>query len=106
MTTRSEFTNKTKKSAFERCGGLCELCGWTIHNAEYDHYPVPAALGGSNDLSNCRCLCRKCHRRITAEKDVPSIARTRRIREKRAGLRRSRRPFPKHIDPWGKGRNA
>lgn len=104
--SRSEFTDKTKKAAFGRSGGHCETCGSKIVGvAEYDH-AVPCAVGGTNDLSNCRVLCRKCHRVKTSERDVPQIAKSTRIYEKRAGLRRSRRPFPKRVDPWGKGRES
>lgn len=103
---RSEFLKATKRAAFDRCNGFCELCGGKILTAEYDHYPVPAALGGSNELSNCRVLCKKCHRKITATVDVPAIAKSNRIWEKRAGLRKTRRPFQRRADPWGRGRDA
>lgn len=99
---RAEFSPKTKLAAFERCKGICECgCGQKIEVAEYDHYPVPAAFGGSNDLDNCRALRKKCHRRITSEKDIPTIAKAKRIVEKRAGVRRTKRPFPKRANPWG-----
>ncbi len=102
---RSEFTKPTKLQAWERCGGYCECgCGLKIiGGVEYDHYPIPAALGGSNELSNCRVLAKKCHRRITAEIDIPELAKSTRIYEKRVGVRKSKRPFPKRVDPWGKG---
>lgn len=88
---RREFTKKTKLAAWERCRGVCECgCGQKIITTpEYDHYPVPAALGGSNDLSNCRVLSKKCHRRITATHDVPEIAKSVRVFEKRIGVRKS-----------------
>jgi len=48
MTKRQEFTKPTKELAFERAGGRCECgCGvkCTPGEVQYDHYPVPAALG-------------------------------------------------------------
>lgn len=102
---RAEFSKKTKAEAFQRCGGRCECgCGskLTPGEVEYDHWPVPAALDGSNDLSNCRVLRKKCHRRLTASRDVPAISKSVRVAEKAMGLRRSSRPFPKHRNPWGR----
>lgn len=104
---RQEFTKLTKAQAFQRAGGRCECgCGskLTPGEIEYDHWPVPAALGGSNDLTNCRVLRKKCHRRQTAAKDVPAIAKSTRIAEKAMGLRKSSRPMAKRNDPWGKER--
>jgi hypothetical protein len=101
---RREFSKKTKLSAWDRCKGICECgCGRKIELAEYDHYPVPAAFGGSNDVDNCRVLSRKCHRQITAEKDVPAIAKAVRIVEKRANVR-VKKPWPKRQNAWGWGR--
>lgn len=99
------FPQSVKLAAWARSGGYCE-CGahaipLKIISAEYDHYPVPHAYGGENTLDNCRVLDKRCHRKLTAEVDVPRIAKAARIEAKRAGLRK-RRPFPKRIDPWGK----
>lgn len=94
--TRHEFSKKVKLAAWERCGGICE-CGCLmkiIGTPEYDHYPVPAALGGPGTIDNCRVLSKKCHRIITSRDDVPAIAKSQRIYEKRAGVRKTRRPFP------------
>lgn len=96
------FPRSVKLAAWERCGGKCECgCQQKILTAEYDHHPVPYAYGGANTLDNCRVLDKRCHRKLTAEVDVPRIAKAARIEAKRAGLRK-RRPFPKRIDPWGK----
>jgi hypothetical protein len=98
---RQEFSKATKLAAFERCKGVCECgCGQKILSAEYDHWPVPAAFGGTNDLANCRVLNKRCHRKITSTSDVPKIAKATRIIEKRAGLRKSKRPFPKRVNAW------
>lgn len=103
MPRRAEFSKLTKARAFERCAGRCECgCGLRIQGTpEYDHI-IPAAIGGSADLDNCQVLDPKCHRRKTSG-DVPEIARTRRLEEKRLGLRPKRRGFPKApagYNPW------
>lgn len=109
MSARAEFSKQTKLAAFERCKGRCE-CGCKlkiIGGVEYDHYPIPASLGGPATLENCRVIMKKHHRQITAEIDVPALAKSQRIYEKRASVRKPRgRPFPKRVDPWGKGRDA
>jgi hypothetical protein len=103
MTKRQEFSKPTKLAAFERAKGFCECCFLRIVGTpEYDHV-IPAAVGGSADISNCEVLCRKCHRRKTSEKDVPEISKSARIAEKQMGLRRTKRPFVRRVDPWGKG---
>jgi 5-methylcytosine-specific restriction enzyme A len=108
MSNRAEFSKATKLAAFERCKGRCECgCGFKIiGGVEYDHYPVPASLGGSNDLSNCRVLMKKHHRQITAEVDQPALSKSQRIYEKRAGVRKPKgRPFPKRPNGQQWGRN-
>ena len=102
---RQEFSKSTKLQAWLRCGGFCECgCMLKITMAEYDHWPIPAALNGPNTLDNCRVLRRKCHRRITAEHDIPAISKSQRIYEKQAGLRKTKRPFPKRpkSHQWGR----
>ncbi len=106
---RQEFDRKTKIAAWNRCGGFCE-CGahekpMKIFRAEY-HHVLPCALGGTNDLSNCMVMDARCHRIQTSTKDVPKIAKAKRIEEKRAGLRKSRRPMAKRVDPWNRGRDT
>jgi 5-methylcytosine-specific restriction endonuclease McrA len=97
---RQEFSDKTKRAAWDRCGGICECgCLKPIHRAQYDHI-VPCGLGGGNDLDNCQVLTQSCHAKKTRKRDVPSISKAVRIIEKRAGLRKSKRPFPKRVNAW------
>lgn len=108
MSNRAEFSKKTKLAAFERCKGICECgCGQKIiTGVEYDHFPVPASLGGSNELDNCRVLMKKHHRLITAQIDQPALSKSQRILEKRASVRKPRgRPFPKKPKGQQWGRN-
>lgn len=85
---RAEFSKKVKLAAFKRVEGRCESCLAPIVNgAEYDHI-VPHAVGGDNSLENVQVLCRPCHADKTRKRDVPQIAKSKRIAEKRAGVRR------------------
>jgi 5-methylcytosine-specific restriction endonuclease McrA len=86
--TRREFTKSTKLARFDHADGCCEKCGDKIYTrAEYDH-AVPAAVGGGNEFENCRVLCQFCHAEKTNKRDKPEIAKTARIIEKRAGVRK------------------
>lgn len=91
MTARQEFTKKDRLSAFDRSGGNCEVCTAKLFpgNVEYDHR-IPAAIGGDATLDNCVVTCRACHRNKTFQRDIPAIAKTRRIRIRQAGIRKSR----------------
>jgi len=100
---RAEFSDKIKGQAWERCGGMCESCGEVIRSGngpEY-HHVIDAAIGGDNTLENCQVLCiRPCHKAVTDD-HRPAITRTKRLYEKRIGLRGTKRPFPKRMNPWG-----
>ena len=92
---RAEFPRNVKEQALERCGGRCECgCMLMIQGTPiYDHFPVAAALGGPGTLANCRVLDPKCNKLITSKTDIPAIAKTHRIRDKRIGLRQSKQRF-------------
>lgn len=81
---RQEFPEKVKIAAFERAKGRCERCTALLagsNRPQYDH-STPDAVDGPPTLENCVVLCRNCHGRKTSEKDVPEIAKTKRIRAK------------------------
>lgn len=107
MTRRAEFPKSVKLTAWERSGGRCECgCGVKIIGTpHYDHYPIPAGIGGPGTLENCRVLDPKCHRVATLEHDTPAVKDTTRIFEKRIGAREKRRGFakpPPGYDPWSR----
>jgi 5-methylcytosine-specific restriction endonuclease McrA len=50
---------------------FCEACGrqFRIDNGLDIHHIIFRSQGGSDDVENCACLCRKCHTR--AHTDLP-----------------------------------
>lgn len=96
MSRRREFPPKVRVQAFDRAGGHCECCTRKLMpgDAHYDHV-VPDALGGEPTIDNCAVLCRACHGAKTAGKDVPAIAKAKRVERKHLGCRPTpSRPLP------------
>ncbi len=96
---RSEFSRATKRGALARAGGQCERydagerCKATT-KLHYDHV-IPDALGGSNTVDNCACLCEDHHREKTSRSDVPRISKMKRqARHHSTGRSRTRKGPP------------
>ena len=90
---RKEFSKRTKREAFARSGGFCESadCGMPFspsNPVEYDHV-TEAYFDGDNSLENCKAICKACHKAKT-RKQAPVIAKSRRIRETAAGVRKKK----------------
>jgi 5-methylcytosine-specific restriction enzyme A len=94
MTSRLEFTTATKRAAFARSNGKCELCGMVFgaKKKEYDHR-LPCALGGDNSLANCMVICTPCHAEKTAKHDVPRIRKADRQRNHDINAARRKTPI-------------
>lgn len=94
MTSRNEFSRKTKFTAYMRANGFCQKCGARLAPGKYryDHID-PDWFSGCNDLSNCQVICLDCDAPKTA-KDQGDIAKSKRIRDKRIGAKTSRNPMP------------
>ena len=92
-TSRREFSPKTKRMAFERSKGMCEGCGITLERKrpEYDHRDADY-FSKDNSLENCAVLCQPCHRAKT-NRDIKIIAKTKRIRDREAGIKKRRPGF-------------
>ena len=93
---RREFPKKVKVAAFQRADGRCEECTapLAVGKFHYDHR-IPDALGGKPTLENCTVLCLSCHSVKTTQEDVPTIAKSNRVRSKHLGANApSRRPLP------------
>lgn len=93
---RREFSKQVRRDAFARAAGLCEgkpygeRCSvkLTIGKFHYDH-DIPDGLGGEPTLDNCVVLCIACHRDKTTKKDVPAIAKAKRISDKHIGIKKA-----------------
>jgi 5-methylcytosine-specific restriction enzyme A len=97
--TRREFPAKIKVAAFKRAADRCEECSAPLMAGRfhYDHI-IPDGLGGEPTLENCAVLCRACHDPKTRERDVPQIAKAKRVERKHVGAHR-----PKATIPGSKG---
>lgn len=106
---RKRLSTRARRSLFENCGGVCHICSTGIRAGEaWDvSHVIPLELGGADDASNWDIAHRKCHRVLTAEVDVPAIAKAKRREAAHRGFRApSARPLPggrstpfkKHMD--------
>jgi 5-methylcytosine-specific restriction protein A len=94
---RREFSKRVRRDAFARANGACEgepygercCVKLTIGKFHYDH-DIPDGLGGEPTLQNCRVLCIACHKDKTTTKDVPTIAKAKRIADKHIGIKSNR----------------
>ncbi|MEM7212331.1 MAG: HNH endonuclease [Pseudomonadota bacterium] len=109
MTSRAEFSTRTKLKAWERCTGEdgkqrceCDECGGTDNTQgllicskgpQYDH-DLPCYLGGENSLENCRVHRHGCHQRKTSDIDQPRITKTRHVTAGHANAKTTRNPLP------------
>ena len=89
--TRVEFTKATKLAAFRRALGRCEGCGGLLVPGKfhYDHRN-PSVFSGDASLENCSCMCVGCHGAKTTKQDIPTIAKSNRLRFRAAGIRPDR----------------
>lgn len=82
---------------FARHNGVCDICGGKIHVGERweNSHRIPLEAGGNDDESNWFPAHYKCHRKQTAEIDIPLVAKLTRIRHKNTGAKApSRNPIP------------
>ena len=81
------FSAKTKRAAWKRCNGRCESCTVRLRpgHIHYDH-DICWELSRNSSLENCRVLCVACHETKTAERDIPTIARVRRMGDAHHGI--------------------
>ena len=62
------FTDNTKRQAYNRDGGKCQICvkegnpnkGVSFASAEF-HHVQPESSGGPDTLANCATVHAKCH---------------------------------------------
>jgi hypothetical protein len=96
---RLEFTKQTKREAYDRSRGICECflcpqlrrpegCGRPlgIANTYYEHI-VQDGIRQDNSLDNCAVLTKTCWQEKTAMHDLPTIAKSNRVRDRARGIR-------------------
>lgn len=93
---RREFSKDVKRQAHARADGCCEglkadgtRCNGALLDGRfhYDHN-IPDALGGEPELWNCVVLCIPCHSEKTAKRDVPMIAKAKRVADRQIGIKK------------------
>src|SRR4051812_43166385 len=101
MHRRREFSNQTKRDAYSRSGGICEChlipwlkrpdgCGVKLITGAIFYEHINTDFHSSdNGLGNCAVLSRTCWREKTSDHDIPSIAKTKRVRDLARGIRQT-----------------
>ncbi len=102
---RAEFKKPTMREALKRAGNLCEAIGAMYglpdghrcnaplaYGVQFDHI-VLDANSKDNSLENCAAVCIRCHSWKTTKHDTPMAAKTVRMQDKNAGIRK-RSTFP------------
>ena len=102
------MTPKAREALYVRCRGerrfpSCNLCGGDVLPGEawdVSHFPVPAALGGT-DVGVAHLRCNRDH---GAKIVSPMVAKVKRVRQKHIGARergKGSRPMPcGRRSPW------
>lgn len=108
--TRSEFNSQTRREALERSNGYCECgllaragvagfqitgcgCPIGIGNVWFEHI-IPDYISRDDSLSNCAALTKTCGRLKSAMHDLPTVAKTKRQRDRVFGTKsHSSRPI-------------
>lgn len=86
---RREFPAKVRIAAFQRAKGHCERCPTLLMPGKFRYnHRIPDALGGEPTLENCEVLCLGCDTTQTYEKDIPAIAKSKRIQRRGAGIKK------------------
>lgn len=62
-TPRKTLPKDIRLQVYDRDNGICQICGKPLSVDEFtvDHI-VPLQRGGMNELSNYRCLCKRCNK--------------------------------------------
>jgi 5-methylcytosine-specific restriction endonuclease McrA len=96
-TARKNRSVLQKMATFERCGGICHICGGKIdgtREAWEEEHIIPLAMGGEDEDENRAPAHVKCHRAKTRS-DRKQISKANRVRAKHNGARKSsKNPIP------------
>jgi hypothetical protein len=69
------FDDSDKGTIYSAAKGFCGICGEHVDpaDAEYDHFPLPYALGGKTVVENGRLVHAKCHPRGPVQERVATV---------------------------------
>ena len=103
--TRRHISTRERLAIFERCGGVCHICGGKVTPGEaWDvEHIVPLAQGGDDEGDNLAPAHKGCHAGKTAQ-DASDTARAKRRQAKHLGAKAPSRavvPGSKR-SPWKK----
>lgn len=90
--TRRQFSARAKAKRLLEFNGRCADCECKVGGAaglEFDHI-IPLELGGDDEIENLQPLCKVCHKAKTRG-DVDAIRKAERMRQREAGIKRTRR---------------
>lgn len=95
MRERREFSKNVRALAFERTKGNCERCTARLYVGKFRfNHRIPDWMGGEPTLENCEVLCINCDSKQTYKVDIPAIAKSKRIIDKRLTKK------PRSITGW------
>ncbi len=88
--TRRSLSQAQRIRVFDGGEGRCHICETKISVGDlWDvSHVIPLAAGGKDEPSNMSPAHRRCHQQVTAESDLPLIAKVRRQRAKHLGIRK------------------
>jgi 5-methylcytosine-specific restriction protein A len=96
---RDKLTRKQIAELFLRQDGRCPECGQKLQTKGHipvqfiDEHDLPLWAGGTNELQNRGLVCRPCAKDKTI-REAPQLAKSRRVRDKAIGAKKSRNPLP------------
>lgn len=94
--SRREFSKTVKRAASDRAAGRCEgtrpdgeRCDAVLQDGRYHYdHDIPDGIGGEPELWNCVVLCIPCHTEKTAKRDIPMIAKAKRVADRQIGIKK------------------
>jgi 5-methylcytosine-specific restriction protein A len=94
---RRSWSTKARAALFLKHAGVCHLClGKILPGEAWEiSHETPLEMGGADDDENAKPAHYRCHRRHTAEVDIPNIAKAKRREARHFGWKApSKKPLP------------